>query len=165
MGKERHRVAITMLSGSHVSSNVTAQRGSPPQLITLFHASVLSYLFFLTFLREVFLLKNPNLSLNCGTESNSDPSPGSQTLGQGTVPTAARRGCCPKCRDSLPSTLFFLLVGAGGLISFCKIRRHMRVMFSTTTGVLMFTAMRNRLRARVRKEAVSWWGGTSHPLQ
>lgn len=33
------------------------------------------------------------------------------------------------------------------MISFCKIRRHMRVMFSTTTGVLMFTAMRKRLRA------------------
>lgn len=46
-----------------------------------------------------------------------------------------------------PITLFFLLVGAGGLISFCKIRRHMRVMFSTTTGVLMFTAMRKRLSA------------------
>lgn len=52
--------------------------------------------------------------------------------------------------DSPPGTLFFLLVGAGGLINFCKIRRHMRVMFSTTTGVLMFTAMRKRLRARGR---------------
>lgn len=28
----------------------------------------------------------------------------------------------------------------------------MRVMFSTTTGVLMFTAMRKRLRARVGRE-------------
>lgn len=58
----------------------------------------------------------------------------------------ALAGACP----GLPSqarTLFFLLVGAGGLISFCKIRRHMRVMFSTTTGVLMFTAMRKRLSA------------------
>lgn len=53
------------------------------------------------------------------------------------------------------STLFFLLVGAGGLISFCKIRRHMRVMFSTTTGVLMFTAMRKRLRAGEGQESQS----------
>ena len=32
-------------------------------------------------------------------------------------------------------------------MSFCRILRHIRVMFSTTTGVLMFTDMRNRLRA------------------
>lgn len=32
-------------------------------------------------------------------------------------------------------------------MSFCRILRHIRVMFSTTTGVLMFTAIRNRLRA------------------
>lgn len=44
-------------------------------------------------------------------------------------------------------TLFFLLVGAGGLISFCRILRHISVMFSTTTGVFMLTDMRNRLRA------------------
>ena len=43
--------------------------------------------------------------------------------------------------------MFFLLVGAGGLMSFCRILRHIRVMFSTTTGVLMFTDMRNRLSA------------------
>jgi len=49
-------------------------------------------------------------------------------------------------------TLFFLLVGAGGLMSFCRILRHIRVMFSTTTGVLMFTDMRNRLRAGRRRE-------------
>lgn len=48
-------------------------------------------------------------------------------------------------------TLFFLLVGAGGLISFCRILRHMSVMFSTTTGVFIFTDMRNKLRA-VRTE-------------
>lgn len=46
--------------------------------------------------------------------------------------------------------MFFLLVGAGGLISFCRIRRHIRVMFSTTTGVLMFTAIKKRLRAESR---------------
>lgn len=45
------------------------------------------------------------------------------------------------------STLFFLLVGEGGFMSFCKIRRHIRVMFSTTTGVFILTAIRNRLRA------------------
>lgn len=45
------------------------------------------------------------------------------------------------------TTLFFLLVGAGGLMSFCKILRHMRVMFSTTTGVFILTAIRNKLRA------------------
>ena len=49
---------------------------------------------------------------------------------------------------SITFTLFFLLVGAGGLISFCRILRHVRVMFSTTTGVFMFTDMRNRLSAR-----------------
>lgn len=49
--------------------------------------------------------------------------------------------------QELQLTLFFLLVGAGGLISFCRILRHMRVMFSTTTGVLMFTDIRKRLRA------------------
>lgn len=43
--------------------------------------------------------------------------------------------------------MFFLLVGPGGLMSFWRILRHIRVMFSTTTGVLMFTAIRNRLRA------------------
>lgn len=43
--------------------------------------------------------------------------------------------------------MFFLEVGAGGLMSFCRILRHIRVMFSTTTGVLMLTAIRNRLRA------------------
>lgn len=32
-------------------------------------------------------------------------------------------------------------------MSFWRMRRHMRVMFSTTTGVLMFTAIRKRLRA------------------
>lgn len=58
----------------------------------------------------------------------------------------ALAGACPR-PHSQACTLFFLLVGAGGLISFCKIRRHMRVMFSTTTGVLMFTAMRKRLSA------------------
>lgn len=52
-------------------------------------------------------------------------------------------------------TLFFLLVGAGGLISFCKIRRHIRVIFSTTTGVLMFTAMRKRLSAGDEKKPQS----------
>lgn len=52
-------------------------------------------------------------------------------------------------------TLFFLLVGAGGLISFCKIRRHIRVMFSTTTGVLMFTAIRKRLSAGDEKKPQS----------
>lgn len=51
-------------------------------------------------------------------------------------------------------TLFFLLVGAGGLISFCRILRHMRVMFSTTTGVFIFTDMRNRLRATWTKNIV-----------
>lgn len=36
-------------------------------------------------------------------------------------------------------------------------RRHMRVMFSTTTGVLMFTAMRKRLRAASRQGcSLSW---------
>lgn len=47
-------------------------------------------------------------------------------------------------------TLFFLLVGAGGLMSFWRILRHIRVMFSTTTGVFMFTDIRNRLRAVTR---------------
>lgn len=47
----------------------------------------------------------------------------------------------------LYSTLFFLLVGEGGFMSFCKILRHIRVMFSTTTGVFILTAIRNRLRA------------------
>lgn len=32
-------------------------------------------------------------------------------------------------------------------MSFWRILRHIRVMFSTTTGVFMFTAIRNRLRA------------------
>lgn len=59
----------------------------------------------------------------------------------------------PQCHG----TLFFLLVGAGGLISFCKIRRHMRVIFSTTTGVLMFTAMRKRLSAGVTGVSQYMW--------
>lgn len=38
------------------------------------------------------------------------------------------------------------------MISFCRILRHMRVMFSTTTGVFILTDMRNRLRAtRIKK--------------
>lgn len=67
---------------------------------------------------------------------------------QDTMLAGEGGGRRPALCDSPPGTLFFLLVGAGGLINFCKIRRHMRVMFSTTTGVLMFTAMRKRLRAQ-----------------
>jgi len=32
-------------------------------------------------------------------------------------------------------------------MSFCRILRHISVMFSTTTGVFIFTAIKNRLRA------------------
>lgn len=49
------------------------------------------------------------------------------------------------------STLFFLLVGKGGFMSFCRILRHIRVIFSTTTGVFILTAIRNRLRAEDKK--------------
>lgn len=51
-------------------------------------------------------------------------------------------------------TLFFLLVGAGGFISFCRILRHMSVMFSTTTGVFILTDIRNRLRAKEKKKDI-----------
>lgn len=33
------------------------------------------------------------------------------------------------------------------MMSFCRILRHISVMFSTTTGVFIFTAIKNRLRA------------------